>query len=446
MSFEPLSRRKFLRGMLATSAVTIGLPPLEALMNSTGTAYASGSAFPKRFGLFYWGNGVHPDLWIPNGRGSDWELSHQLTPFANVKDKLSVITGMEVKLPNLIAHSSGPCGFLSGGPLAGSNRDGDDDFPIFELPSIDRIIADQIGNDTRFRSVEIAIEPGAKGLSYNSPESLNPPEADPRLMFERLFGAGFRAPGDDPIIDPKLALRRSVLDAVLGDANKLRLRLGANDKARLDQHLTGIRELELRIARIESDPPNLAACVRPDQPTTPPMVDGRHNMRERSRIMSDLMVMAYACDLTRVVNYTYSDLLSNNLYPEASAGHHQLTHDEPGDMPQVQAITYSIMEDFAYYLEAMKAIPEGDGTLLDNCVILGTTDVSYARTHQIDEYPILVAGSGGGFFQTGIHYRSETKENASHIPFSLLRGLGIQVASYGKDEGYVTKGLAEIEA
>ena len=109
--------------------------------------------------------------------------------------------------------------------MAGSNRDGDDDFPIFELPSLDRIIANEIGNDTRFRSVEVAVEPGAKGLSYNSEDSLNPPEANPVEIFNRLFGAGFRAPGEDPIIDPKLALRRSVLDAVLGDANKLRQRL-----------------------------------------------------------------------------------------------------------------------------------------------------------------------------------------------------------------------------
>lgn len=443
---NPMSRRKFLRGMMATSAVTVALPALEAFTNTTGTAYASGNAFPKRYGLFYWGNGVHPDLWIPERTGTEWELSPQLAPFANVKSSLSVLTGLEVKLPNLIAHSSGPCGLLSGGPLAGSNRDGDDDFPIFELPSLDRIIANEIGNDTRFRSVEVAVEPGAKGLSYNSAESLNPPESNPVEIFNRLFGAGFRAPGEEPIIDPKLALRRSVLDAVLGDANKLRQRLGMADQARLDQHLTGIRELELRIARIESDPPSLAACVRPEEPRTPPMVDGRHNMRERSRIMSDLMVMAYACDLTRVINYTYSDLLSNNLYPDATAGHHQLTHDEPGDMPQCQAITYSMMEDFAYYLEALKAIPEGDGTLLDNCVILGTTDVSYARTHQIDEYPILLAGNAGGTLNSGIHYRSETKENASHVPFSILRALGVQVASYGKDEGYVTKGLAEIEA
>ena len=190
-TMNPMSRRKFLRGMMATSAVTVALPALEAFTNTTGTAYASGNAFPKRYGLFYWGNGVHPDLWIPTRTGTEWELSPQLAPFANVKSSLSVLTGLEVKLPNLIAHSSGPCGLLSGGPLAGSNRDGDDDFPIFELPSLDRIIANEIGNDTRFRSVEVAVEPGAKGLSYNSAESLNPPEANPVEIFNRLLVPAF---------------------------------------------------------------------------------------------------------------------------------------------------------------------------------------------------------------------------------------------------------------
>ena len=128
---NPMSRRKFLRGMMATSAVTVALPALEAFTNTTGTAYASGNAFPKRYGLFT-GAMVYTQILIPTRTGTEWELSPQLAPFANVKSSLSVLTGLEVKLPNLIAHSSGPCGLLCG-PLAGSNRDGDDDFPIFEL-------------------------------------------------------------------------------------------------------------------------------------------------------------------------------------------------------------------------------------------------------------------------------------------------------------------------
>ncbi len=443
---QSLNRRTFLRGLLGGAAVSIALPPLEAFMNVNGTAYASSdSAFPKRFGVFSWGNGIHPQHWIPSSSGMDWEAPLHLQPFANVKEYLTLITGMEVKHANLVAHSSGPAGFLGGCKLAGSERVGGYDFPVFNRPSIDQILAQQIGGDTRFRSIEVAVEPGTRGLSYISPDIRNPPESNPILFFERLFGTGFRVPGDDPIIDPTLALRRSVLDSVMQDITKLNQRLGSKDQARVDQHLTAIRDLELRIARIESDPPNLAACAKPEVPTIPPDIDGRVQMTERSRLMSDMVVMAYACDLSRIINYTHCDLLSNNLFPGATSGFHQLTHDEPGDMPQFQEITLSIMHDFAYFLEQLAAVPEGDTTLLDNCIILGTTDVSYARTHQIDEYPILLAGSGGGAISSGFHYRSDTKENASHVPFSLLQAMDANVASFGEGEGYVTSGLSVLE-
>jgi hypothetical protein len=307
------------------------------------------------------------------------------------------------------------------------------------------VLAAEIGGETRFRSLEVGIEPGTSGLSYIGPASRNPPECEPALFFERIFGAGFTAPGDEPIVDPKLALRRSVLDVVMGNVNELNKKLSASDKVRVDMHLSAIRDLELRIARMEMDPPSLAACSRPGQPTTPADVDGRPAMSARSHIMSELSVMAYACDLTRVLSYYYSDGVSNCLYPNATAGHHQLTHDEPGDMPQVQMITQGIMEDFAYYLSALRAVPEGDSNLLDNCLILGTTDVSYARTHQIDEYPILLAGTAGGSIQTGFHYRSSTKENASHVPFSILNAVGVLSDEWGVDDGLVNSGVGALE-
>lgn len=441
MKNTSLNRRTFLKGILAGATVSIGLPPLEAFMNSNGTAYASGSGFPKRFGLFYWGNGVHPDLWIPSDQGADWTLSQQLTPFADVKSSIAVLTGFEVRTPNDDPHLSGPAGLLSGAALLNPNSDN----KVFQRPSLDQVLAAEIGGETRFRSLEIGIEPGTSGLSYIGPESRNPPECDPALFFERIFGAGFTAPGDDPIVDPKLALRRSVLDVVMGNVNELNKKLSASDKIRVDMHLSAIRDLELRIARMEEDPPSLAACSRPPEPTTPPDVNGRPAMRARSELMSELAVMAYACDLTRVLSYYYSDGVSNCLYPDATAGHHQLTHDEPGDMPQVQMITESIMTDFATYLAALRAVPEGDSNLLDNSLILGTTDVSYARTHQIDEYPLIVAGTAGGSVKTGFHYRSSTSENASHIPFTILNAMGVLSDEWGLDDGRVTSGVGAME-
>jgi len=441
MSKFKLSRRTFLRGMLGGSAIAMGLPPLEAFFDNNGLAYATCGSFPKRFGLFFWGNGIIPENWVPSTTGEEWELSEQLAPLASVKEHIALLSGMEVKTGNPVAHLSGPAGFFSGQELLTS---GDDH--TFKAPTLDQIIAEKVGGDTLFRSLEVSVQPGGQGLSYNGPDSLNPAESSPAALFERLFGGSFRAPGEEPIIDPKLSIRRSILDSVMADADKLKGRLGAVDRQRLDQHFSAVRDLELRIARLEEDPPNLAACLRPEVPASLEDIEGRPQMKGRSRAMSDLVTMAYACDMTRVLSYWYSQPVSDVLFPNASAGHHQLTHDEPDEMPQFNQIVISIMEDLAYFIESLKAIPEGDATLLDNSIILGTTDVSYGRTHQIDEYPIIIAGTGCGTLRNGFHYRSETKENTSLVAYSLINAMGATISEFGDGAGRVTSGLSVIES
>lgn len=435
-----LSRRTFLRGVLGGATLAMGLPPLEAFFNNNGTAYAIDGAFPKRFGLFFWGNGILPERWIPTDTGDQWTLSEQLQPLAGIKSDVTVLTGFEVKTGNPVPHGSGPPGVLTGdAPLIRG------DSSTFSGPSLDQQIAAAIGGETRFRSLEVGVVPGVRGLSHSGPDNINPAESDPVALFERLFGVEFRAPGEAPIIDPKLSWRRSVLDSVMSDANSLKRRLGSKDKQRLDQHFDAVRDLELRIARLQEDPPNLAACARPMAPAALPDIDGRPQLSARARVMSDLITMAFACDLTRVLSFWYSAPVSNALFPNAGAGHHQLTHDEPGGQPQVNQIVISIMEDFAYLISSLRAIPEGDATLLDNSVVLATTDVSYGRTHQIDEYPIVLAGSACGALKTGFHYRSETQENTSLISLSLLRAMGVQVAEFGVGPGNVKDGLSLLE-
>ena len=438
---KPIDRRTLLKGILGGAAVTIALPPLEAFLGETRQASASSSSYPTRFGIFSWGNGVHPQHWIPDQVGQDWVAKDQLKPFEQVRRKLAVITGMEVKAPNNDAHSSGPGGLLSGVPLLGT-----DGYTRFGGPSIDQMIAAEKGGDTRFRSLEVAVQPNGRGLSFSDRDTRLPPESDPSAVFNRLFGPHFRAPGDAPILDPKLALRRSVLDVVMSDSRALASQLGSADRQRLEQHLNSVRDLELRIARMQDEPPNLAACGRPVQPLPIPDIDGRPQMTERGRVMAELLVMAYACDLTRVASCWYSDPLSDVLYPGASAGHHQLTHDEPGDMPTVKLITESTMMDAAYFLERMDSIEEGEGTLLDHSAILLTTDVSYARTHQIDEYPILVAGRAGGRLKVGHHYRSATKENACMVSLSLVRALGLNRETFGEGPDETSQVLSALEA
>ncbi|MFT6629518.1 MAG: hypothetical protein ACJA1R_002795 [Flavobacteriales bacterium] len=439
-----LSRRRFLRGMMHGTAAALALPFFEMSVGATGRAMAMGDGFPKRFGLFFWGNGVLPERWVPSimdGEGN-WTLSEQLEGLASIKDSLAVITGTEVKVENIEPHHSGAAGILSGVPLD-FRPSGDWNLAG---PSIDQIIAGEIGRDTRFRSVEFGAKPAG---GYSTTESLatNPPEQNPWALYNRIFGGDFREPGDTSEPDPRLLLRRSVLDGVASDINAFERELGATDRARLDQHLTSVRELELRLERLAEDPITLAACTRPGQPLPEyPDLDGRPQLAAANRAMCDVMALAFACDQTRVFSNFITHPVNNLLLGDATSGHHQLTHDEPGDQPQVNAITKLLMEEYKYLVEALRGIPEGDGTVLDNCAILGTSDISYGRNHGLDEFPLLIAGSAGGRLKQNVHYRSETKQNAGDVILTLMRSLDMLAPSYGAGSALAERGFADLEA
>jgi hypothetical protein len=405
-------------------------------------AHAAGAdAFPRRFVLFFWGNGMLPDRWVPTGTGADYTLSEQLEPLASIREHLTVVSGMAVKTPNIGAHSSGPAGFLAGGPL---RQDGTN--MVMPGPTIDQIIANEVGGNTVFRSLEIAVEDGARGLSHTSPTSVNPAESNPRVLFERLFGGSFRAPGEEPIVDPTLSLRRSVLDAVSDNVRRLQNRVGTADKARLDQHFSAVRDLELRVARLLEDPPNLAACSRPQEPGDYLPIDGRPQMSALTAVMADMAAMSLACDQTRVLSLWYSSPVNNILYPGAYAGHHGLTHDEPGDQPTVNMIVRSIMGDFATFVQRLAAVDEGDGTLLDHTGILATSDVSQGRNHSIDEYPVLLAGKMGGYLKPGQHYRSGSGASVSKVALTMAQGMGLSLPSFGYDAGETDAVVSEVLA
>lgn len=436
-----ISRRTMIKGVLGSSLITLGLPPLEIWMNQHGTAFADESPFPSRFGLFFWGNGVIPNLWNPIGDGPEWALSEQLAPLADVKDWLSVLTGLNVQVPNNYPHMSGPAGLLSGQGQIGD----DDDIVGFRSISVDQIMAQSIGHQTRFPSIEFGAQPG-KGLSFVNQNTRNPPESSPYALFRRLFGVGFRAPGDDSEIDPTIGYRRSVLDAVLSQVNDLKSKVSTYDRQRLDQHFEGIRSLEMRLARLADNPVQFDACTLPNEPQAIyPDVEGRPPMREINQVFSELIALSLACDQTRVFSNWFTATTNNILFAQASAGHHQLTHDEAGEQPQVHAIVLQIMECFADMLHTLKSIPEGNGTLLDHSIILGTTDCSLGRTHSIQNYPLLLAGSNHGKFKQGIHYHSRIGENTSQLMLSLMRSMGVRIDSFGIDNAYATENLSSIE-
>lgn len=441
-SGSALSRRSVLRGFVRGAAVSVALPPLEAMFNTSGTAYACDGILPKRFGVWFWGNGMRPERWIPTGEGhgDEWTLSEQLSPLAPVKHKLAVVTGLACKVPNVSPHDSGAACLLTAGPaLSGSegSRVG---------PSIDQVIADSIGRTSIYKSVQTSAT-SANGQSWNGPGSRNAAERDPYALYARLFGETFIEPGEDAVVDPRLGLRRSVLDAVMGDIQGLQTRLGSADKRRLEQHLDGVREIEQRLAILQENPPNLESCVRADAPTADfADVDGRPVLYERNAVMSQLLAMSLACDQTRVFGHYLTDPVSDVLFPDAPAGHHDLTHNEGGSQPAVHAITTQCMEMFAQTLVILDSIPEGEGSLLDNCAVFGCSEVSLAQTHNIEEMPTIIAGSACGFFQQDVHFRSTAQVSTTRLLISLQQAMGMSVSNFGHDDAAETRGLAEIHA
>jgi hypothetical protein len=432
------SRRRFLRGALTTGGiVTVGLPVLEIF--APRAARAADSLFPQRFGLFFWGNGNRPDQWTPTGEGDNWSVSEELTPLANLTDIITVVSGMSVKVDNISPHWSGAAGLLTGQQISGT----DDDWTV-AAPTIDQIIADEIGGETLYKSLEIGVA-SSSIFSFTGPNATNPAETDPFTFYERIFGENFRSPGEGGVVDPSLGYRRSVLDAVLSDINTLQGELGSSDRERLEQHLDGIRELELRLARLSEDPPDLEACVAPKAPLKAyPDIDGRTDLSARSRAMSDLLTMAMACDQSRVFSFHFTPPLTNELFSDASDGHHNLTHNETGDQPEVHDITLQVMDELAYLLEAMRAVPEGDGNLLENSIVLACSETSEGRTHDLNEIPILIAG-GAGRIKMGQHHRSYTQDSASKVMLSLIRAMDVPAASFGADDSKATDGLSDIE-
>ncbi len=446
-----LSRRSVIRGLLGGAAMAMALPPLEAMFDGNGVAYAGGTPIPKRFGVFFWGNGVKHDRWTPPTTGAGYTLTPSLEPLASVQDYVSVVSGMLIRTGNERGHHAGTVGILSGAPMISQDPGGAPYASTFSAPSIDQVVARAIGDATRFRSLEVGVTQQVvtgegttlRYLSHNGPDNANPPSYSPRDVFMRVFGEGFVAPDTMPMIDPRLGLRRSILDAVMGDARALQSRVGTADRARLDQHFESVRTLERQIALLEDRPPPASsACGLPEMPGT----FDPNDFIGISHAMSDLLAMALACDQTRVFSNMFSGSVSVAVYAGlgSDTNHHSLSHDEPDEQPIVAAITRFIVEQFAYMLEALRAVPEGDGNLLDHCAILASTDTGDGRAHSIDDYPILVAGRAGGAPRGGVHHRA-IAENTSKVLFSLLQAMDLPITEFGVGGGLVTSGVPEIE-
>ncbi|WP_434427347.1 DUF1552 domain-containing protein [Nannocystis pusilla] len=445
---RPLPRRTVLRGMLAGVAVAVPLPRLAAMLDGNGTAYADQTPLLPRYLTWFFGNGADPTQWVPQavGYGAEWSLSPSLTPLAEFKPWLSVLSGYEVKIPALYAHKSAPAAVLTGAQAA---MNGD-----VTAPSIDQKIAALINKDTAFPSgvhVGISNVTGAGALdfniSFNGPNAPNPPNYSPADLFATLLTlSGAQEP------DPSLFRRKNILDVVAEEAKALQHQLGAEDRVRLDRHLEGIAELQTQIdATITA-----ADCGTPIDPDVayPNRGEDGSISLDRCRAFADLLAFACACELTRVASFVFSCAACHAPYTEAGLGNVTF-HEDFGHRLSPMGIDYATggfhtgvayaMSGLAELLKRFRDTPDVTGNLLDNAVIYTTSCVGQPWDHRMDDFPLLVAGKAGGLLRGDLHHRAPG-DNASKVPFSLLKLFGSPETLFGAAEGLVSETIPELLA
>jgi hypothetical protein len=459
-----IPRRTFLRGSVAAGlSVSIGLPLLEAMLNGHGTALAQdGSALPKRFGVFFFGNGrgVEADKWRPTGSGAGWTPSLELAPLMDIKDYVSVVTGMNARLANSPqGHHKGSAAILSGYDFVTQPKNNAPYRSTFAKPSIDQLAAAAIGKDTAFKSLELGVSRrvvNGEGttlqyISHNGPDSGNPAEINPSAVFERLFANGApTGPGGmaSPVSEALRALRASVLDTVKGDLAAMNERVGAADKIRLEQHTEAIRAIEKRLQAAGPGGMTVPACDDPMEPAAITAENNREPIAERMSAFGDLLALAMSCDMTRVFSIQFSGSAGGPVFWQVGAtrAHHDLSHDGASSQDIMEKITVFTMEQFAALLTKFRDTPDGTGNLLDSMAILGTSDHSDGAAHVVNDYPILVAGkAGGALVHPGVHYASR-EEHTNKVLLTVLRSVGVDIAEIGDGNYRMTEGVTALEA
>ena len=417
-----LPRRRFLRGMGATLA----LPLLDAMVPAL-SAMAKTAAKPvKRLGVVYVPNGITMSSWTPKATGSVFELPPILQPLASFRDDLVVVSGLNGAGGG--AHD--PTEFLTGakGSRAAST-------------SIDQLLANEFGNETQLASLELALDPrdatgtcngascaSSNSISWRTPTLLLPMENDPRVVFERMFG-------DSGTTDPaarvaRLRKDRSILDSVAEAVADLQHGLAAGDRHKVVEYLESVRDVERRIQRAEEQSDRELPLV--SQPSGIPS-----SFKEHAKLMFDLQVLAYQCDLTRVITFMIGREFSGRSYPEIGIpdAHHPLSHHQ-NDPVKIQTVaklnTYHVSL-FAYYLDKLRSTADGDGSLLDHSLLLYGSGISDGNTHDHTNLPLMVLG-GRSLVKGGRHLKYEGEPSANLL-LSIMDKMGLPIGEIGNSTG-----------
>ncbi len=385
-------------------------------------------------------NGAIMENWKPTAEGDSWSLSKTLAPLQAHKAKINVLSGLTLdsgraKSDGAGDHARAGATFLTAArPVKtnGSIRNG---------ISMDQVAALQMEGKTKLSSIELGLTPSrnagscdsgyscaySSNISWRSPTQPMTKEMTPRLAFERMFGTGDKADRQRRNLE-----RRSILDVVRADADRIMKRVGRDDQQKLDEYFAGIREIERRIEYSESE----------DQKALPDLEVpyGRiESFREHARLMYDLMVVAFQTDTTRIATFMLDSAGGGRSYTEVGVkgGHHEISHhrNQESNISDLKKIDLYLVEQFAYFLDKLDAIQDGEGTLLDNSMVLYGSGLSDGNRHQHHDLPIVLAGKAGGQIETDRYVVMKDETPMANLYLSMLDMLGTPAESIGDSSG-----------
>ncbi len=434
---KALSRRTLLRG----AGTALALPLLDAML-PTMTASANTVAAPanlRRIGYVYMPMGFNPSPWIPKGDTLD-QLPSSLQSLEAVKDQVCVLTGMDLQSAYPGSHATSNSAFLS---AASAKRTESTDYYLGT--TVDQIAAKHIGQRTQLPSLELSMDLLStvgqcdngyacvyqNNLSWSSPTTPLPSEAHPRIVFETLFGEG----GSPEQRQVALQKRASLLDAVTKEIQRLKARVGASDRNKIDSYLESVREVERRIQQAE-----LAAKDNPlpdlDRPVGVPAAYADH-----AKLLFDLQVLAFQGDITRIVTFQLAREASTRTYPEigVSDPHHPVTHhgNDPEKLEKIAKINQFHVSLFADFLKRLRETPEADGNLLDHSLFLYGSGMGDSDAHDHSNLPILVAGGAAGNLRGGRHLKFAEPTPLANLHLTLLNKVGVPLESFADSTGRV---------
>lgn len=442
---KPVSRRSVLRGAIGGIGVAVGLPLLDCFLNDNGTALASGAPIPVRFGTWFWGLGMDPQFFTPKKYGRDYDLPRQIAAWKDIQQHVNLFSNYNVVTDGKpsICHYTGWVAIRTGNapPAQG----------VLDFPTIDVLVADRLSTASRFRALDAtASGEVADTYSFRSGAAINEPLVSPVAMYQKIFGSGFVDPNSPNFTpDPKIMLHKSVLSVVREESAPLRQKLGAADRARLDQYFTNVRGLEERLNVMLQKPAPAPQCKVPKEPDAGKIPAGFNveSVNYRHNLMADMMAMAIACNQTRVFNLSWSAAFAKTTTKEDPRGHHQLTHEEAiggeGVQPISSYLVLRSMGAFSYFVKALQSMPEGDGNLLDNTIVFAHTEQELARTHSLTGIPMMTVGKGGGLFKTGLHIDGKGGAPTA-VGFTLMKALGVPLADWGQGSMKTSQIVSEI--